>query len=329
MKAWAIKSYGDNSKVQLMDLPEPKVGDDEILIQMKAASLNPVDLKIRDGKLKAIVSYSFPLILGHDCAGIVVKIGSNVKRFRIGDEVYTRPEIGTLAELVVAKETAVAKKPKNITFEEAASLPLVALTSWQALFQQAKLKSGDKIFIPAGSGGVGSFAIQLAKHFGAYVITNTSTKNIEFAKSLGADEVIDYKKEDFSKMISEIDIVFDTQGGETQKKAFEIIKSGGSLVSIVGPPTPQFVRDANLGHVLLFGASILSFGVFIRSFLKGVHYKFFFMRPDGLILDKITELIEAESIRPVIDRTFPFERAHEALEYLEKGHARGKVVVSL
>ncbi|HEX5281856.1 MAG TPA: NADP-dependent oxidoreductase [Micropepsaceae bacterium] len=312
-----------------MDLPEPRVSEDEVLIQVKAASINPIDFKVRQGKLKAVLAYSFPLILGHDCAGVVAKTGAAVKRFRIGDEVYTRPDrIGTLAEFVAAREQHVAKMPKNTSFEEAASLPLVGLTSWQALLQRAGMKNENRVFVPAGSGGVGSLAIQLAKHFGAYVITNCSTKNLGFVRSLGADEVIDYTKQDFSRVISDIDIVFDTVGGETQKKAFRILRSGGTLVSISGPPTAQSMREANRGSVLQLAASLLSLRVSIRSYLTRTHYIFFLMLPDGETLEKIGALVEGGSIRPVIDRTFPFDKANEAVEYVEAGHARGKVIVT-
>lgn len=329
MKAWAIQEYGDNSRVQLMDVPEPGVGDRDVLIQVKAASINPVDFKIRQGSLKAVYTYSFPLILGHDCAGVIVKTGAGVKRFQVGDEVYTRPKtIGTLAELVSANENDVAKKPHNASFEEAAGLPLVGLTSWQALVERAGMKKGDKVFIPAGSGGVGTFAIQLAKLFGAYVLTTTSAKNVDLVRSLGADEAIDYKKADFSKEASGFDIVFDTLGGETQAKAFGILKPGGILVSIVGPPTPAFMRVSGRSPVLRAASLVLSSRVLIRSFQTKTRYEFFLMHPDGKTLEKIAEFVEQGFIRPAIDRSFPFDKANEALAHAEEGHAIGKVIVS-
>lgn len=332
MKAWAINSYGDNSKVHLLELPKISPKEDEVLIKIHAASINPVDFKIRDGKLKFVLRYKFPLILGNDCSGVVVEIGSKVTHFKVGDEVYTRPHkdnIGTLAELIAAKESAVAHKPKNISFEEAASIPLVGLTSWQALITYGKLAVGKKVFIPAGSGGVGTFAIQLAKHLGAYVATNTSTKNIEFVKSIGADLVIDYKKEDFSKILSDYDVVFDTMGDETQKKAFHILKPGGQLISIVGPPTWAFMKDAQLGPFLQFASAILGFPTHIRAYLHKNKYKFLFMLPDGKCLEEIKDLIEKNKIKPVIDKIFPFEKANEALSYVETGRARGKVIVKV
>lgn len=332
MKTWAIEKYGDNSVVRLMDLPVPSLGDSEVLIQIKAASINPVDIKIRNGDLKFILPYRFPLILGNDCSGIVTAIGNKVLKFKVGDEVYTRPDkdrIGTLAQYIVAKESSVAKKPKNISFEEAASIPLVGLTSWQAFRERSSLRSGQRVFIPAGSGGVGTFAIQLAKYFGAYVITNTSTKNVEFVKSLGADEVIDYKAQDFSFVTSDIDLVFDTMGGDTQAKAFAILKRGGTLVSIVGPPTAVFAREFGLGMPMKAIATVLSFWVHLKAALKGVRYVFLFMHPDGEVLQKIAKLIEDGAIKPVIDRVFKFENTDEAIAYVESGRARGKVVVSI
>jgi NADPH:quinone reductase-like Zn-dependent oxidoreductase len=328
MKGWAIQKYGDNSQLHLMELPEPQLSEDEVLIQVKAASINPIDFKIREGKLKAVLSYSFPLILGHDCAGIIAKKGGAAKRFQIGDEVYTRPnKIGTLAEFAAAREQDVAAKPKNVSFEGAASLPLVALTSWQAL-QRAGIKQGSRVFIPAGAGGVGSSAIQLAKQFGAYVITNCSTKNIDFVRSLGANEVIDYTRQDFSRTVSNIDIMFDTIGGETQKRAFGILRPGGTLVSIVGPPTPQSMRETGGGPVLRLGAFALSLGVAIRARQARTHYVFFLMQPDGYTLARIAEMVEQGSVRPIVDRVYPFVNANDAIAYVEAGHARGKIVVS-
>ncbi len=331
MKAWAIKEYGDNSKVQLLELPKPAPGPDEVLIQVRAASINPVDFKIREGKLRLILPYAFPLILGNDCSGVVVEVGAHVTRFKAGDEVYTRPHkdrIGTLAEYIAARETAVAIKPENISFQQAAGVPLVGLTSWQALLDRGNLRAGHKVFIPAGSGGVGSFAIQLAKQFGAYVATNTSAKNIDFVKSLGADHVIDYKTEDFSASLSGFDLVFDTMGGETQKKAFSILKPGGRLISIVGPPTWDFMRRSGSGPLLQAAGGIMGLTTHLRARIHRTHYEFLFMSPDGDCLEKIGALIGAGKIRPVVDRVFPFEAVREALSYVESGRARGKVIVS-
>jgi NADPH:quinone reductase-like Zn-dependent oxidoreductase len=332
MKAWAIEEYGDNSVVKLMELPEPQMNDDEVLIGVRAASINPVDYKTRSGMLQAVTRYKMPLIMGHDCAGVIVKKGTKVDRFEIGDEVYSQhgtEKPGTLAEFVAAKAEYVARKPNNITFEEAASLPLVGLTSWQALFDQARLKKGDRVFIPAGSGGVGSFAVQLARHSGAYVISSTSAKNIELVKSLGADEVFDYERQNVSDLKPDINIVFDTIGGETQSKALGLLVPGGTLVSITGPPTPEFMREAKLNVGLQLVAALLSLVPLVRTAMAKTHYKFLFMVPDGAVLEKIARLVEEGAIRPVVDKVYPFTRANEAIGHVEAGHARGKVVVTL
>lgn len=332
MKAWAITRYGDNSHVKLIDVAEPLPNDDEVLIQVKAASINPVDFKIRNGELRLVLNYRFPLILGNDCSGVVTKVGKNVTAFKVGDEVYTRPHkerIGTLAQFIAAQEDTVAHKPKGISFEEAASLPLVGLTSWQALLTRGKMKAGDKVFIPAGSGGVGTFAIQLAKHFGAYVATNTSTKNVDFVKSLGADLVIDYKKEDFSKVLSGFDIVFDTMGGETQRKGFGILKPGGQLISIVGPPTAAFAKEVGTNVIVQTIAGVLGLPAHLQAAFRHSTYKFLFMLPDGDQLAQIAALVEQKKLRPIVDRVFPFAEANQALAYVESGRARGKVIVSI
>ena len=332
MKAWAIEKYGDNSAVKLMHLAVPEPEADEIQIQMKAASINPVDFKIRSGELKSIKKFKFPLIMGNDGAGVVSKTGKNITKFKVGDEVFVRMDkdkVGALCEYCVVKESSAAFKPKNISFTEAASLPLVGLTSWQVLLERAQLKRGDRVLIPAGSGGIGTFAIQLAKHFGAYVITNTSGKNVSFVKSLGADEVVNYQTDDFSKMIEPVDTVYDTMGGETQKKAFSVLKKGGKLISIVGPPTRHFAIEAEAPLVIQLGAGLLSLPTHLRAKKRGATYEFLFMKPDGEALKKIADLAEQKIIVPVIDRTFSFAQGNEALAYVEKGRARGKVVVTI
>lgn len=332
MKAWAIEQYGDNAALKLMQLPVPEPGDNDVIIQVKAASLNPVDLKIRNGMLKMVVPFSFPLILGNDCSGTIFKIGKNVSKFRVGDEVIAcveREHIGTLCEYAIANETSVAFKPKHITFEEAASFPLVGLTSWQVLLEIAKLKAGDSVFIPAGSGGVGTFAIQLAKYVGAYVITTTSGKNVDFVKSLGADEVIDYQNHDFYKVIKEVDIVYDTMGGNIQRKAFTILKRHGKLVSIVGPITYASMQEINAPRIIQIAAIFLSFGANLRAKFHGATYHFLLMHPDGEVLQKISTLVTQNKIKPIIDKIFSFDKVPTAFAYLEQGHARGKVVISM
>ena len=246
MKAFIIDRYGSNDVVRAGEMPDPELRDDDVLVQIHAASVNPLDFKIRDGKLKLILPYRLPFILGNDLAGVVVRVGSRVRRFKPGDEVYARTDkdrIGAFAEFISIKEDAVAIKPKKLTMEEAASIPLVGLTAWQALVERANLKKGQKVLIHAGSGGVGTFAIQLAKHLGAIVATTTSTANLDWVKRLGADIVIDYKKDDFETILHDYDVVLDTLGGETLEKSLRVLKPGGKLISIAGPPDPDFAKE--------------------------------------------------------------------------------------
>ncbi len=331
MKAWAIKNYGKNSKLELLELARPVPEADEVLIKIKAASLNPVDFKIKEGGLRRIINYPLPLILGNDCAGTVEATGKDVTGFTAGDEVYCRVDkhkIGTLAEYVTVRASSVARKPRTLSFEEAASIPLVGLTSWQALLTVGKLSAGKKVFIPAGSGGVGSIAIQIAKHVGAYVATNTSGRNLQFVQGLGADQVIDYTKEDFSQTLRDFDLVFDTMGGETQRKSLEVLGPGGVIVSIVGPPTPEFAAEEGLGPLVKLGAFFLSDRLRRRCRRRGLGYHFLFMRPSGEELEELGALLDQGKLRPVVDRIYPFSKADEALSYLELGRARGKIVVS-
>lgn len=265
-------------------------------------------------------------------AGVVVKVGARVRNFNVGDEVYARPadyRIGTLAEFIAVNESEVALKSKDLTMEEAASIPLVGLTAWQALVEKANLKKGQKVFIQAGSGGVGTFAIQLAKHLGATVATTTSEANIELVKSLGADVVIDYKKDDFESKLQGYDVVLNSQDPKTLEKSLRILKPGGKLVSISGPPDSEFAKEIGLPGYLKLLIRLLSFSVRRKAKRLGVSYSFLFMRAQGSQLSQITSLINAGNIRPVIDKIFPFEDTNEALAYVESGRAKGKVVVKV
>ncbi|WP_368563768.1 NADP-dependent oxidoreductase [Pseudoxanthomonas sp. UTMC 1351] len=332
MKAFVIDRYGKNEVVRAGEMPEPALRDKDVLIQIHAASVNPLDLKIRDGKLKALLPYRLPLILGNDLAGMVIRIGSGVRRFKPGDEVYARPDanrIGTFAELIAVGEDAVASKPARLTMEEAASLPLVGLTAWQALVEKANVKPGQKVLIHAGSGGVGSIAIQLAKHLGATVATTTSTANLDWVKDLGADIVIDYRKEHFETILRDYDLVLDTQGGEVLEKSLRVLKPGGKVISISGPPDPDFARETGANGILRLAMRLLSYRIRKSARRLGVNYSFLFMRASGEQLREIGSLIDAEHIRPVVDRIFPFEATKEALAYVEEGHARGKVIVKV
>jgi NADPH:quinone reductase-like Zn-dependent oxidoreductase len=332
MKAFIVDRYGKNGALRFGDMPEPAVGDDDILVQVHAAGLNQLDSKIRDGAFKAILPYRAPFILGHDVAGTVVRVGSNVRRFRPGDEVYARPRdgrIGTFAEFIAIDQVDAAPKPNNLSMEEAASIPLVGLTAWQLLVDRAGLEKGQKILIHAGSGGVGTFAIQLAKHLGATVATTTSAANIDLVKGLGADVAIDYKSQDFEKLLSGYDVVVNSLDGDTLRKSLSVLKPGGKLISISGPPDPDFARAQRLGWFLRQVMRLLSFGIRRQARARRIGYSFLFMRASGEQLGRITSLIESGIIRPVMDRVFPFEATNEALAQVETGRSKGKVVVKL
>src|SRR6059058_2559527 len=295
MKAFVVDRYKSKSAVRLGEMPEPEVGDDDVLVQVHAASLNHLDSKIRDGEFKLIVPYRLPLILGNDVAGVVVRVGSNVRRFKPGDEVYARPHqdrIGTFAEFIAMNEADVALKPKNLTMEEAASIPLVGLTAWQVLIGRAHLKKGQKVLIHAGSGGVGTFAIQLAKHIGATVATTTSTVNVDLVKSLGADVVIDYKKEDFSHVLHDYDVVLNSLDKVTLEKSLRVLKPGGQLISISGPPDAAFARSIGSNWVVRMIIGALSYRITAKAKRRHAHYSFLFMRANGGQLTEITSLID-------------------------------------
>jgi NADPH:quinone reductase-like Zn-dependent oxidoreductase len=332
MKAFLIDRYAKGAALRLGEVPEPALRENDVLIQIQATSVNPLDAKIRDGEFKLILPYRLPLILGNDAAGVVVRVGSKVRGFKPGDEVYARPakdRIGTFAEFIAMNEADVAAKPKNLTMEEASSMPLVALTAWQALVERAKLKKGQKVLIHAGSGGVGALAIQLAKHIGATVATTTSTANVDLVRGLGADVVVDYKKDDFENVLQGYDVVLNSLGKDTLEKSLRVLKPGGKLISISGPPDPEFARENGSGWLLRQVMGLLSFGIRRKSKRLGVSYSFLFMKPSGDQLGQIAALIEAGAIRPVIDRVFPFDKTNEALAYVETGRAKGKVVIAV
>ncbi|HEX7867562.1 MAG TPA: NADP-dependent oxidoreductase [Variovorax sp.] len=332
MKAFVLDRYGKKGALRSADIPTPELRDDEVLVQVHAAGVNLLDSKIRDGEFKLILPYRLPLVLGHDVAGVVVKVGPRVQHFRTGDEVYARVDdfrIGTFAEFVPVKEASLAPKPKGLTMEEAASIPLVGLTAWQALVEKAGLKKGQKVFIQAGSGGVGTFAIQLAKHLGATVATTTSTGNVALVKSLGADIVVDYKSQDFEEVLRDYDVVLNSQDGKTLEKSLRVLRSGGKLISISGPPDPDFGKEIAAPGFVKLVMRLLSSGVRRKAQSRGIGYSFLFMKANGGQLREITRLIEAGAIHPAIDRVFPFESTNEALAYVEAGRAKGKVVVKI
>src|SRR5437762_6974167 len=305
MKAFVVDRYKTKSAVRLATMPEPEVRDDDVLVQVHAASLNQLDSKIRDGEVKLILPYRLPLILGNDVAGVVVRVGSNARRFKPGDAVYARPHqdrIGTFAEFIAMDEADVALKPKNLTMEQAASIPLVGLTAWQALIERANLKQGQKVLIHAGSGGVGTFAIQLAKHIGATVATTTSTANVDLVKSLGADVVIDYKNEDFAAVLRDYDVVLNSLDKVTLERSLRVLKPGGQLISISGPPDAAFARSQGKSWVLRMIMGLLSYGIRTKAKRRGIKYSFLFMRANGGQLTELTSLIDKGIIRPVVDR---------------------------
>jgi NADPH:quinone reductase-like Zn-dependent oxidoreductase len=332
MKAFIINRYGKNENLQSAEIAEPVLRANDVLVQIHAASVNVLDSKIKNGEFKLILPYKPPITLGHDVAGIVIKVGLGVKQFKAGDEVYARPadhRIGTFAELIAINENDVALKPRNLSMEEAASIPLVGLTAWQALVEKANVKKGQKVFIQAGSGGVGTFAIQLAKHLGATVATTTSAGNIDLVKSLGADIVIDYRKDDFETILKDYDVVLNSQDAKTLEKSLRILKPGGKLISISGPPDPSFAEEIKAPWFMKFIVRLLSAGVRKKAKRLNVSYSFLFMRAEGTQLGQITSLIDAGIIKPVIDKVFPFEQTNEAMGYVETGRAKGKVVIKI
>lgn len=332
MRAFIINRYSKKDKLQLTEIPEPVLQENDVLVKVHAAGVNLLDAKIRNGEFKLILPYKTPLILGHDVAGVVVKTGASVRKFKVGDEVYARPadyRIGTFAEFIAMHENDVAIKPKNLTMEEAASIPLVGLTAWQALIEKANLKKGQKVFIQAGSGGVGTFAIQLAKQLGATVATTTSTTNIDLVKSLGADIVIDYKKDDFEKKLKNYDVVLNSQDGKTLEKSMRVLKPGGKIISISGPPDPDFAKEIGSSWFVKLIMRLLSAGIRKKAKRLNVGFSFLFMKANGSQLGEITSLIDSGIIHPVIDKVFPFEATNEAMTYVENGRAKGKVVIKV
>jgi len=332
MKAFIVDRYGKREQLRAGDVPEPELRADDVLIQVHAAAVNLIDAKVRNGEFKLILPYRTPFVLGHDVAGVVLRVGPRVCQFKAGDEVYARADdlrIGTFAEFIAVKEDSVALKPRNLTMEEAASIALVGLTAWQALVEKAKLKRGQKVFIQAGSGGVGTFSIQLAKHLGATVATTTSASNAALVKSLGADVVIDYRKDAFEEQLHDYDVVLNSQDGETLKKSLGVLKPGGQLISISGPPDPRFAEDIKAPWLVRQVMRALSFGVRRQAQRLQLSYAFLFMKASGGQLKQIASLIESGAIRPVVDKIFQFESTNEALAYVESGRAKGKVVIKV
>lgn len=332
MKALVLKRYGGLDHVEFADIARPAIGPDEILVRVHAVGLNPVDTMIAKGMFKPILKFRLPATMGSDLAGVVVEVGSRVHRFKPGDAVFASVfdmGRGSLAEFVAVPEHAAAHKPANLDFVQAASIPMVGLTSWQAFKERAQLKRGQKVFIPAGSGGIGTFAIQLAKHLGATVGTTTSTANVALVRSLGADEVVDYKQQEFEEVLRGYDAVLGTVRGDALEKALRILGPGSTVVSLVGPPDAAFARKRGMNFLMKLVFGLLSSKIIRLAKKRDASYSFLFVRPDGHQLSEIGKLLEESRLRPVIDKVFPFHQAKEGLAYLELGRAKGKIVVQL
>lgn len=331
MKALVLKKYGKPGLTEFDYIPEPVVKDDELLINVHAVGLNPIDCMIPKGMFKPILPLTLPATVGSDLSGVVEAVGKNVTRFKRGDAIFASifdMNRGALAEYAIVPEHAAALKPESLSFVEAASLPMVALTSWQA-FERAQVKAGKKVFIPAGSGGIGTFAIQLAKHLGATVATTTSLPNSGLVTELGADFVIDYKGLDFENLLTGYDVVLGTVRGDSIQKSLNILNPGAEVVSLVGPPDLSFARQRGMNKIMKVIFWLISRKIIASANRQKVNYSFLFVRPDGAQLTEIATLIDAGKLKPVIDKIFPFDASLEALSYLEEGHARGKVVITL
>jgi len=332
MKALTFKRYGKSPDIGFSNVDRPTLQPDELLVQVHAAGLNPIDNMVPVGTFKPVLHFKLPAVLGSDLAGVVIEVGSRVTRFKPGDEVFASVfdlGRGSLAEFVAVPESAAALKPSNLDFVQAASIPMVGLTSWQALKERMNLRRGQKVFIPAGSGGIGTFAIQLAHQLGAKVGTTVSTGNVELVRGLGADEIVDYKKQEFQQVLRDYDAVLGTVRGDALEKSLAILKPGSRIVSLIGPLDAAFAEAKNLNFILKFVFGLMSRKLMKLAGKKGVNYAFLFVRPDGQQLAEIGELLEMKRIRPVIDKVFQFDQAKQALDYLALGRSKGKVVVRI
>ncbi|QBO37120.1 NADP-dependent oxidoreductase [Periweissella cryptocerci] len=332
MKAQLIRRYGKNEKVIINEVAMPIVGDNDVLVAIKAASVNPVDFKTRNGMTKGIMKIAFPMTMGNDFAGEVTAVGAQVTQFKLGDRVYGRPRTtrtGTYAEYIAVNEAELALMPTNLSFEEAASIPLVGLTSYQALTEQLNIQAGDKLFIPSGAGGVGTIAIQIAHLLGARVATTASEKSMATLAPFNPEVVIDYRKQDFSEVLHDYDAIYDTRGGDDLVKSVKILAPHKAVATVAGMPDRKWAQAAKLplSKQLMIGA--MSRKATQAAKKAQAEYKFFFMRPSGEQLAQLTTWLEAGKIVPVIDRVFDFADAQAALDYVEAGHAHGKVIIKI
>lgn len=306
MKAVCIYAYGDSSVLKYQDAPRPHPGAGEVLVRVHAAGINPVDWKIREGHLKDMLHHTLPLVLGWDVSGVVEALGSDVKRLKVGDEVFSRPDItrdGAYAEFIVIKESEVTLKPKSIGHIQAAALSLAGLTAWQTLFDAGALSAGQRVLIHAGAGGVGHLAVQLAKWKGAHVITTASARNHTFLRKLGADQIMDYDAVRFEEAMEPVDVVLDTLGGEIQERSWKVIKPGGILISVVSPPSAEAAKA------------------------HGVRQSFVFIEPNITQLAEIAKLVESEQLKVTVDTILTLPDAARAQELSQRGHTRGKIVL--
>jgi NADPH:quinone reductase-like Zn-dependent oxidoreductase len=329
VKAFVVTHYGPDG-LSAAEIPTPTVGPHDVLVDVRAASINPLDKMTRNGEFKQLIKRKGPFVLGHDVAGVISDIGADVHGFKVGDEIYARPRdqrIGTFADTIAIDADDIALKPASLSFEEAAAVPLVALAAWQALVDLAHVQPGQKVLVHAGAGGLGSTVIQVAKHLGAYVATTAHTRDVDNVKTLGADEIIDFTTTEFADVLSDYDVVLDSLGPASLEKSLTVLKPGGIAISVVGPPDSAFA--AQLGQPMLKPVmAALSRKVRSRARKLGVRYSFFFMKADGAQLDKLAALYDDGTLRPVLDRTFGFDETLDAMAYVEQGKASGKIVVT-
>ena len=329
MKAFVVTHYGPDG-LEAADVPAPTVGPRDVLVDVRAASINPLDKMVRNGEFKQLLKYKPPFTLGHDVAGVITEVGSEVRDFKVGDEIFARARdlrIGTFAEQIAIDSDDIAPKPTSLSFEEAAAVPLVALAAWQALVGLASVKPGQKVLVHAGAGGLGSTVIQVAKHLGAYVATTAHSKDVEKVRALGADEVVDYTSTDFAEVLTGYDVVLDSLGTASLEKSLTVLKPGGLAISVVGPPDPHMADQ--LGKPLLKPVmALLSRKIRSRAKKLGVRYSFLFMEANGTQLKTLAALYDDGILQPVLDRTFPFAETIDAMAYVEQGKANGKIVVT-
>ncbi len=329
MKAFVVTHYGTDGLAPA-EVPAPTAGPGDVLVDIRAASINPLDKMVRNGEFKQLIKYKRPFPLGHDLAGVITAVGSDVHDFKVGDEIYSRPRdrrIGAFAESIAIDSADVALKPSSLSFEEAAAVPLVALAAWQALVDLANVQPGQKVLVHAGAGGLGSTVIQVAKHLGAHVATTARANDVAKVTSFGADEVVDFTTTDFADVLSGYDVVLDSLGPKSLEKSLTVLKPGGLAISVAGPPDAAFATQLGLP---LFKPvmAVLSRKVRGRAKKLGVRYTFFFMKASGAQLQRLAALYDDGTLRPVLDRTFGFDETLDAMAYVEQGKASGKIVIT-